>query len=77
MKRLNKALWRPRVPRSTCLLVTLTSWRYPWVVSTEKLKAETGWSPKFDTLETFKVTMRAKGKLPAEPSVERPKTPVS
>ena len=38
--------------------------RYPWVVSTEKLKSTAGWQPKYDTLETFKITMRARGMLP-------------
>jgi UDP-glucose 4-epimerase len=41
---------------------------YPWIVSTEKLKATTGWSPKHTTRETFEITMRAHGKLaPEEP----------
>jgi UDP-glucose 4-epimerase len=77
MKRFNNALWRLRVPNTNAPAGNLDFIRYPWVVSTEKLKAETGWSPKYDTLETFKLTMRAKGKLPAEPSVEQPKSPVA
>jgi hypothetical protein len=77
MKRFNNALWRMRVPNTNAPAGNLDFIRYPWVVSTEKLKAETGWSPKYDTLETFKLTMRAKGKLPAEPSVEQPKSPVA
>ncbi|TMM11163.1 MAG: NAD-dependent epimerase/dehydratase family protein [Actinobacteria bacterium] len=45
---------------------------HPWVVSTEKLKEATGWSPQFTSRETFDITMRAHGKLgPAEPA-ERP-----
>ncbi len=35
--------------------------RYPWVVSTEKLKSTADWQPRYDTLETFKITTRAKG----------------
>ena len=35
--------------------------RYPWVVSTEKLKSTADWQPRYDTLETFKITARAKG----------------
>jgi UDP-glucose 4-epimerase len=77
MKRLNGAMWRLRVPNTDAPPGNLNFVRYPWVVSTEKLKAQTGWKPKYDTLETFKITMRAKGKLPAEPSVEAPKQPVS
>ncbi|HEX8075310.1 MAG TPA: NAD-dependent epimerase/dehydratase family protein [Thermoleophilaceae bacterium] len=36
---------------------------HPWVVSTDKLKAATGWSPAHSSRETFEITMRAKGKL--------------
>jgi len=77
MKRFNNALWRLRVPNTDAPAGNLNFLRYSWVVSTEKLKAETGWRPKFDTLETFKVTMRAKGKLPVEPTVEQPKSPIA
>ena len=77
MKRLNNAMWRLHVPNTDAPAGNLNFLRYPWVVSTEKLKAETEWQPKYDTLETFKITMRAKGKLPAEPSVERPQAPVT
>ena len=37
---------------------------YPWIVSNEKLKRETGWTPRHSTRETFEITMRAHGKLP-------------
>jgi UDP-glucose 4-epimerase len=37
---------------------------YPWLVSNEKLKRETGWAPRFSSRETFEITMRAHGKLP-------------
>ena len=30
-----------------------------------------GWQPKYDTLETFKITMRAKGLLPEAPAPSR------
>jgi UDP-glucose 4-epimerase len=39
---------------------------YPWIVSNEKLKRETGWSPRHSSRETFEITMRAHGKLPPE-----------
>ncbi len=39
---------------------------YPWIVSNEKLKRETGWSPRYTTRETFEITMRAHGKLPPD-----------
>jgi UDP-glucose 4-epimerase len=77
MKRLNAAMWRMRLPKAESPPGNLDFLRYPWVVSNEKLKAETGWQPKFDTLETFKTAMRTKGHLPAEPSVEVPRAPVA
>jgi UDP-glucose 4-epimerase len=78
MKRLNGALWRMHVPRTEAPPGNLDFIRYPWVVSTEKLKSTAGWQPKYDTLETFKVTMRAKGVLPQEtPAVQQPKAPVA
>jgi hypothetical protein len=46
---------------------------HPWVVSTDRLKQTTGWSPRHDSRETFEITMRAKGKLPpATASAELP-----
>ncbi len=41
---------------------------YPWLVSNEKLKRTTGWTPKHTTRETFEITMRAHGKMPPAPS---------
>jgi hypothetical protein len=49
--------------------------RYPWVVSTEKLKAETGWSPEYTTRAAFEDTMRAKGKLGPAPAPVREPAP--
>jgi UDP-glucose 4-epimerase len=43
---------------------------YPWTVSTEKLRRTTGWSPRHTSRETFEITMRTHGKLPA---MEAPK----
>ena len=41
---------------------------HPWIVSNEKLKRTTGWTPRHSSRETFEITMRAHGKLPpAEP----------
>ena len=68
MKRFNNAMWKLRVPRTEAPGGNLDFIRYPWVVSTEKLKSTTDWQPKYDTLETFKVTMRAKGLLPDAPT---------
>jgi UDP-glucose 4-epimerase len=72
MKRFAGTMWKLRIPRTEAPPGNLDFIRYPWVVSTEKLKAATDWQPRFDTLETFKVTMRAKGLLPAEPTVAEP-----
>lgn len=78
MKRFAGTMWRLRVPRTEAPAGNLDFIRYPWVVSTEKLKAATGWEPKFDTLETFKITMRAKGILPGETGViQTPRAPVA
>ena len=48
---------------------------YPWIVSNEKLKRETGWEPRYSSLETFEITMRAHGKLPDAGPVAAAPTP--
>src|SRR3954452_21426093 len=46
---------------------------YPWVVSNEKLKRETGWKPRYTSRETFEIAMRAKGAIGGrEEAVKRP-----
>ena len=78
MKRLNNAMWKLHVPRTEAPAGNLDFIRYPWVVSTEKLKSTAGWQPKYDTLETFKITMRARGMLPEAPTtVQAPTAPVA
>jgi UDP-glucose 4-epimerase len=78
MKRFNNAMWKLHVPRTEAPAGNLDFIRYPWVVSTEKLKTTAGWQPKYDTLETFKVTMRARGLLPETPAtVKAPTAPVA
>jgi UDP-glucose 4-epimerase len=78
MKRFNGLMWRLHVPRTEAPPGNLDFIRYPWVVSTEKLKSETDWQPKFDTLETFKITMRAKGILPEpDTAIKAPTAPVA
>jgi UDP-glucose 4-epimerase len=37
---------------------------HSWLLSNEKLKRTTGWTPKHTSRETFEITMRAHGKLP-------------
>jgi UDP-glucose 4-epimerase len=41
---------------------------HSWLVSNEKLKRTTGWTPKYSSRETFEITMRAHGKLPPTPA---------
>jgi UDP-glucose 4-epimerase len=78
MKRFSAVLWRLHVPRTEAPPGNLDFIRYPWVVSTEKLKSTTGWQPQYDTLETYKLTMRAKGLLGEAPGrVQAPTAPVA
>jgi UDP-glucose 4-epimerase len=59
---LARAMWRARLSEAPPGQIEFVL--YPWVVSTEKLKRTTGWSPKHTSRETFEITMRAHGKLP-------------
>jgi UDP-glucose 4-epimerase len=78
MKRFSGMLWRLHIPRTEAPPGNLDFIRYPWVVSTEKLKSTAGWQPQYDTLETYKVTMRSKGLLPESPGrVQAPTAPVA
>jgi UDP-glucose 4-epimerase len=78
MKRFSGLLWRLHIPRTEAPAGNLDFIRYPWVVSTEKLKSTTGWQPRYDTLETYKVTMRARNLLPGAPGrVQAPTAPVA
>ena len=69
---------RQRVPRRAYARFVAGMWRlgaaeappgalqystYPWIVSTDKLKRETGWQPRHTSRDTFVETMRAHGKL--------------
>src|SRR5947208_15153843 len=78
MKRFNHAMWKLHVPRTEAPAGNLDFIRYPWVVSTEKLKSTAGWEPKFDTLETFKITARAQGLIEHEHhGIHAPTAPVA
>ena len=77
MKRLAGAMWKLRVPRAEAPAGNYDFVRYPWVVSTEKLKSQTGWSPEYETRRCFEVTMRAKGKLPVEGPAEQAAAPAA
>jgi UDP-glucose 4-epimerase len=74
MKRFNAAMWRLRVPRTEAPAGNLAFIRYPWVMSTEKLKSTAGWQPKYDSLDTFKITLQARGVLLDSPTVAKPPT---
>jgi UDP-glucose 4-epimerase len=68
---LARTMWNVRLSEAPPGSVDFTL--YPWIVSNEKLKRETGWSPRHTTRETFEITMRAHGKLPPDgaPAGER------
>jgi nucleoside-diphosphate-sugar epimerase len=59
---LAKVLWALRVSEAPPGQIAFAV--YPWVVSNEKLKRETGWSPRYTAQQAFEVTMSAHGKLP-------------
>jgi UDP-glucose 4-epimerase len=61
--RLASVMWRLR--RSETPPGNLHFAIHPWIVSNEKLKRETSWRPRYSSRETFEITMRAHGKLPA------------
>lgn len=68
---LARTMWNVRLSEAPPGSVDFTL--YPWIASNEKLKRETGWSPRHTTRETFEITMRAHGKLPpdGDPAGER------
>ena len=59
---LARAMWNARLSEAPPGSVDFAL--YPWIVSNEKLKRETGWRPRYTSRETFEITMRAHGKLP-------------
>jgi UDP-glucose 4-epimerase len=78
MKRLNNALWKLHVPRTEAPAGNLEFLRYPWIMSTEKLKSTAGWQPRYDALETFKITARAKGLMEhPDHEIHAPTAPVA
>jgi UDP-glucose 4-epimerase len=64
MRRLASVMWKLR--RSETPPGNLHFAIHPWIVSNEKLKRETGWQPRYSSRETFEITMRAHGRLPAD-----------
>jgi UDP-glucose 4-epimerase len=61
---LARAMWAARLSESPPGSIEFAL--YPWIVSTDKLRKTTGWSPAHTSRETFEITMRAHGKLPPE-----------
>lgn len=61
MFKIASALWKLHAPKTETPAGMLYFLRYPWVVSNEKLKKETGWAPKYSTHDTFEITINAKG----------------
>jgi UDP-glucose 4-epimerase len=68
-RRVARVMWRLR--RSEVPPGGIDFAVYSWLLSNEKLKRTTGWTPKYSSRETFEITMRAHGKLPP---AEAPKT---
>lgn len=60
-RRIYAIAWALHAPRVESPPGNLNFVRYPWLVSNEKLKAETGWRPSADTREVFVETMYAQG----------------
>jgi UDP-glucose 4-epimerase len=61
---LARAMWAARLSEAPPGQIDFAV--YPWIVSTEKLKRDTGWTPRYTSRETFEITMRAQGKGPPE-----------
>ena len=61
---LARAMWAARMSEAPPGQIDFAL--YPWIVSNEKLKRVTGWSPRHTSRETFEITMRAHGKLPPD-----------
>jgi UDP-glucose 4-epimerase len=64
LKRMARFAWRFRLPGVEAPPGYVEFAAHPWVVSNEKLKA-LGWQPKYDTRQTYEITMRENGKLKA------------
>jgi UDP-glucose 4-epimerase len=63
LKRIYGLAWRLHAPRVEAPEGNSDFIRYPWIVSTDKLRSAIGWQPTKDTRDVFMETMRAKGLL--------------
>ena len=59
---LARAMWGARLSEAPPGQIAFAE--HPWIVSSDKLRRETGWRPRHTSRETFEITMRAHGKLP-------------
>jgi UDP-glucose 4-epimerase len=77
MRRLVSVMWKLRASEAPPGSIDFAL--YPWLVSNEKLKRETGWRPRHSSRETFEITMRAHGRLEGapEPVSKAATTPVA
>jgi UDP-glucose 4-epimerase len=64
---LAKTMWRLRQAEAPPGAIDFAL--HSWLLSNEKLKRTTGWSPKYSSRETFEITMRAHGKMPPSETV--------
>jgi UDP-glucose 4-epimerase len=76
-RRLMGALWKLRVPFAEAPAGQLDFFRFPWIASNEKLKAELDWQPRHTSRETFEIALRSRGKLvaPTPPATENDPVP--
>jgi UDP-glucose 4-epimerase len=64
LKKQAKFAWRLHIPGVEAPPGYVDFAAHDWVVSNDKLKS-LGWQPKYDTRETYEITMREQGKLKA------------
>jgi UDP-glucose 4-epimerase len=61
---LARAMWAARLSEAPPGQIDFAI--HPWIVSNEKLKRDTDWTPRYTSRETFEITMRAHGKMPPD-----------
>jgi UDP-glucose 4-epimerase len=67
-RRLMGALWKLHLPFAEAPPGQLDFFRFPWIASNEKLKAELDWQPRYTSRETFEIALRSRGKVAASPA---------
>jgi len=76
-RRLMGALWKLHVPFAEAPPGQLDFFRFPWVASNEKLKAELDWQPRYTSRETFEIALRSRGKLAAPSATKTQSEPAA